>query len=106
MTEPEPSGWELMRAIRELRASVDKVAAGMITQSLFAAFQQAQRETDDRQDARLKQLEADRAEEQRSRVQQEAERRKERAQQWFAVVMAIVTGVVSLGVALIVRTTA
>lgn len=74
MTEPEPSGWELMRAMRELRASVDKVAAGMVSQALFAASQQAQKETDDRQNDRLKQLEDDR----------EADR-KTKAQQWFAI---------------------
>lgn len=92
MTEPEPSGWELMRAIRDLRTSVDKATAGMVSQALFAASQQAQRETDERQNARIKELE-DRQEEQR----------KERARQWFAIVMAIVSGVVSLGVALVLR---
>ena len=92
MTEPEPTGWELMRAMRELRASVDKVTAGMVTQSLFAAFQQAQKETDERQNARIKDLET-----------AQEEQRKERARQWFAIVMAIVSGIVSLGVALILR---
>lgn len=77
MTEPEPSGWELMRAIRDVRTSVDKVAAGMVNQALFAAFQQAQKDTDDRQNARLKQLEDDR----------DAER-KTKAQQWFAIGLA------------------
>lgn len=74
MTEPEPTGWELMRAMRDLRASVDKVTAGMVTQALFAASQQAQKETDDRQNARIKQLEDDR----------DADR-KTKAQQWFAI---------------------
>lgn len=92
MTEPEPTGWELMRAMRELRTSVDKVTAGMVTQSLFAAFQHAQKETDERQNARIKDLETS-----------QEEQRKERARQWFAIVMAIVSGVVSLGVALVLR---
>lgn len=92
MTEPEPSGWELMRAIRDLRTSVDKVAAGMVSQALFAASQQAQKESDERQNARIKDLET-----------AQEEQRKERARQWFAIVMAIVSGVVSLGVALILR---
>ena len=74
MTEPEPSGWELMRAIRDLRTSVDKVAAGMVSQALFAATQQSQKDTDDRQNARIKQLEDDR----------ESDRRT-KAQQWFAI---------------------
>lgn len=74
MTEPEPTGWELMRAMRDLRTSVDKVTAGMVSQALFAAHQQAQKETEERQNARIKQLEDDR----------DAER-KTKAQQWFAI---------------------
>ena len=92
MTEPEPTGWELMRAMRELRTSVDKVTAGMVSQALFAAHQQAQKETDDRQNARLQAIETT-----------QDDQRKERARQWFAIVMAIVSGVVSLGVALILK---
>jgi fatty acid desaturase len=83
-----------MRAMRELRSSVDKVTAGMVSQALFAAFQQAQKETDDRLTARLQSIETT-----------QEEQRKERARQWFAIVMAIVSGVVSLGVALILKGT-
>lgn len=95
MTEPEPSGWELMRAIESLRKSVDSAVAGMVTQATLAIYQQAQKEKDDRQDARIKQLEADLT-----------EQRKTKAQQWFAIALSIVGGVVSLGVALIMRGTA
>lgn len=81
-----------MRALRDLRASVDKMTAGMVTQALFTAHQQAQKESDDRQNARIAALET-----------QQEEQRKERAKQWFAIVGAIVSGVISLGVALIVK---
>ena len=74
MTEPEPSGWELMRAIESLRKSVDSAVAGMVTQATLAIYQQAQKEKDDRQDARIKQLEQDREQDRRSK-----------AQQWFAI---------------------
>lgn len=90
MTEPEPGGWELMRSINSLRESVDKLAAGMVTQATLAIIQQAQKEKDDRQDARIKQLESE-----------NADARKVKAQQWFAIGLAllgmvgtIVTGVV------------
>lgn len=94
MTEPEPSGWELMRAIESLRKSVDSAVAGMVTQATLAIYQQAQKDKDDRQDARIKQLEVDRDDE-----------RKKRAQQWFAIVLSLVGGAVSLGVALILKGT-
>lgn len=74
MAEPEPTGWELMRAIESLRKSVDSAVAGMVTQATLAIYQAAQKEKDDRQDARIKQLENDR----------EADR-KTKAQQWFAI---------------------
>ncbi|MBN9209365.1 MAG: hypothetical protein J0H96_11965 [Microbacterium ginsengisoli] len=72
--EPEPSGWELMRAINGLRESVNGLAAGMVTQATLAIYQSAQKQTDDRQDARIKQLENDLA-----------DARKTKAQQWFAI---------------------
>lgn len=90
MTEPEPTGWELMRAIQAVRGDVSTALQNMVTQGMLTVYQQAQRETDDRQNARLKQLEDDR----------EAER-KTRAQQWFAIGLAvlgmvgtIITGVI------------
>ena len=94
MAEEPPTTWELFRAINALRESVDKLAAGAVTQATLAIMQQAQKDKDDRQDARIKQLEQD-----------QEDQRKERARQWFAIVMAIVSGIVSLGVAFIVKGT-
>ncbi|ANJ26830.1 hypothetical protein [Agromyces aureus] len=89
MTEPEPGGWELMRSINSLRESVDKLAAGMVTQGTLAIIQAAQKQTDDRQDARLKELETELA-----------EARKTKAQQWFAIGLSIlgIVGTIIAGV--------
>lgn len=88
--EEPPTTWELMRAVNALRESVDKLAAGMVNQAMFTMYQQSQKDTDDRQNARLKQLEDDR----------DAER-KTKAQQWFAIGLSglgmlgtIITGVI------------
>ncbi|MCI2959557.1 hypothetical protein MN032_17875 [Agromyces atrinae] len=90
MTEPEPNGWELMRSINALRDSVDKLAAGMVSQATLAIVTAAQKETDIRQDARIKQLETELS-----------DARKTKAQQWFAIglsllglVCTIVAGIV------------
>jgi len=90
VTEPEPSGWELMRALRDMRDSIDKLAAGMVSQALFTAAQQAQKETDDRQNARIKQTE-----------DEIAEQGKKRAQQWFAIGSIGLTALASLAVGLV-----
>ena len=105
MTEPEPSGWELMRASNALRGSVDTAVAGMVTQATLAIYQTAQKEKDDRQDARLKQLEQDRDEQRKLRERAESDARKTRAQQWFAIALAVLGGIVSIGVALILKGT-
>lgn len=96
MTEPEPNGWELMRSINALRESVDKLAAGMVTQATLAIYTAAQKETDARQDARLKQLETDRVEDRNKEEARVAEARKTKAQQWFAIGMAGLTGVIGI----------
>jgi hypothetical protein len=65
--EPEPTGWELLRGVKEVKDSVDAIALGMVTQIQHAAAT-----------ARLDRLET-----------AEAEQRKTRAQQWFAIGLAI-----------------
>ena len=94
VTEPEPNGWELMRSINALRESVDKLAAGMVTQATLAIYTQAQKDTDARQDARLKELE--------SAVE---ESRKTKAQQWFGIGSSIFAAVLALGVGLVINFT-
>ena len=92
MGEEPPTTWELMRAVNALRESIDKLTAGMVTQATLAIYQTAQKATDDRQDARIKELE-----------QEQDEQRKTRAKQWFAIALAIVGGVVSLATAWILK---
>ncbi|WP_114587730.1 hypothetical protein [Microbacterium arborescens] len=76
-TGPEPTGWELMRSIESLKKSVDGWAASMVTQATLAIYEAAQKERDARQDARLAALEAE-----------NADNRKTKAQQWFAIGLA------------------
>lgn len=89
--EPEPNGWELMRAFNSLRASIDNLAAGMVTQAAFGLYQQAAKDSEARQDARIKQLEQD-----------AAEARKTKASQWFAIVVVGLGSVGSIVSALVV----
>ncbi len=78
-----------MRAVNSLRDSVDKLAAGMVTQGTLAIIQASQKEKDDRQDARLRQLETELA-----------DARKTKAQQWFAIGLSIlgIVGTIIAGV--------
>lgn len=105
MTEPEPTGWELMRALRDLRTSVDKMTAGMVSQALFAAHQQAQKETDDRQNARIRDLETEADERDKETRRMAEEQRKTRAQLLtsiglaaFGVVGSIISAIVAWSV--------
>ena len=94
MAEEPPTTWELMRALTALRESVDKLAAGMVTQATLAIYTQAQKDTDARQDARLKELE--------TAVE---ESRKTKAQQWFGIGSSIFAAVLALGVGLVINFT-
>lgn len=101
--EPEPTGYELMRAINSLRASFDTIATGMVTQATLAIWQQAQKEKDDRQDARLKAVEVAQDKRREEREREQAETRKTRSQQNFAIVMSILAAALSLGAAFILK---
>lgn len=80
-TEPEPNGYELMRGLKDLRESVDKLGAGMLTQTMFAMYQaSASKEI---QDAKDTGQEAKRDAES-VRKQLEAAN-KQRAQMWFGI---------------------
>lgn len=101
--EPEPTGYELMRAIQSLRQSFDTIATGMVTQATLAIYQQAQKEKDDRQDARIKAVEVAQERRREDREREQAEARKTRSQQNFAITMAAITAALGLGSALILR---
>lgn len=82
-SEPEPNGWELLRTLQELKKSVDGIASGMVTQAQHDAATR-----------RISVLEAN-----------EAEQRKTKAQQWFAIglsflgmVGTVVTGVILISI--------
>jgi hypothetical protein len=78
--KPEPNGWELLRGLKDLRESVDKLAAGVVSQSLFATLVD-----------RVTTLE-----------REHAEQRKTRAHQWFAIGLSIlgIAGTIIAGIVL------
>ena len=107
MAEEPPTTWELMRAMTALRDSVDKLAAGMVTQSTLAIIQQAQKDGDDRRDARIRDLEKAIDERAKERVAEQAEQRKQRSQMIFAMSMtgggALLAAVFTIVTTLILR---
>jgi hypothetical protein len=78
--KPEPNGWELLRGLKDLRESVDKLATGVVSQSLFATLVD-----------RVTALE-----------REHTEQRKTRAQQWFAIGLSIlgIAGTIIAGIVL------
>lgn len=91
----------------EINGRLDNLAAQMVTQAMLAQVQANQKERDDRQDARIRDLEqadADRqkealqiAEEQRKAAAKAAEeQRKTRAQQFFSIGLAAFSAVLAL----------
>lgn len=101
--EPEPTGWELMRAIQGIRGDVGAAMQNMVTQAMLAVYQEAQRTTDARQDARIRAVEVAQEKRREEREREQAEARKTRSQQNFAITMAAITAALGLGSALILR---
>ena len=88
--EPEPNGWELMRSIKDLKDSVDKAVSGSVSQTLFALYQTGQTERDAEKDKRITSLE-----------KTIGDQAKVKAQQWFAIGLALLTGIGGLVTGLI-----
>lgn len=99
--ELPPSLFNILRGdLRDTRGEIngrlDNLAAQMVTQAMLAQVQANQKERDDRQDARLRDLEQrddDREKESRRIVE---EQRKSRAQQYFAIGLAALGAVLSI----------
>jgi hypothetical protein len=90
MSEEEPGNWELYRGIKDLRESVEKMSTGMVTQAMFLLYQQGQDAENKRLQARLKDLETD-----------QADQRKTKQQQWFAIGISALGAVGSLVVGVV-----
>lgn len=89
----------------ETNGRLDNLAAQMVTQAMLSQVQANQKERDDRQDARLRELEQDNAELRREAQRAAEEQRKAKAQQFFSIglaafgsVLAIIGGIVTWSV--------
>lgn len=92
MPEQEPNGWELLRAIKGIEARLDTFASNYVPLAVFNLLSE-----------RVKETEADLEVEKKARAEGDASLRKEiddqrktKAQQWFAVGLLAVGGVVTL----------
>lgn len=99
--ELPPSLFNILRSdLGQMRAEtngrLDNLAAQMVTQAMLAQVQSNQKERDDRQDARIRELEQADAERERESRRLAEEQRKTRAQQMFSIGLAAFGAVLSL----------
>lgn len=99
--ELPPSLFNILRGdLRDTRSEInsrlDGLAAQMVTQAMLAQVQQNQKERDDRQDARLRELESKEDERNREVRQLAEDQRKSRAQQMFSIALAVFGAVLSV----------
>ncbi|MGX5772708.1 hypothetical protein ACWKWN_18350 [Microbacterium trichothecenolyticum] len=80
----------------EINGRLDNLAAQMVTQAMLAQVQANQKERDDRQDARLRELERHDEERERESRRIQEEQRKAKAQQLFAIGLAAFGAVLSV----------
>lgn len=92
MPEQEPNGWELLRAVKGIETRLDNFASNFVPLAVFNLLAE-----------RVKEAEADAEAERKARAEGDAALRKEiddqrktKAQQWFAVGLLAVGGVVTL----------
>ena len=81
---------------REVNARFDALARDMVTSALFTASQSAQKERDDRQDARIRELEQDKDTRDAEIRRLLEEQRKARAQLLTSLIVSGVTAVLGL----------
>lgn len=80
----------------EINGRLDNLAAQMVTQAMLAQVQANQKERDDRQDDRIRDLEKADADRQKEARQIAEEQRKTRAQQFFSIGLAAFGAVASI----------
>ena len=101
--ELPPSLFNILRGdLRDTRGEInnrlDNLAAQMVTQAMLEQVKSNQKERDDRQDARIRDLEQADQEREREARRIADEQRKTRAQQFFSIGLAafgVVTAVIS-----------
>lgn len=87
---------DLSETRREINGRLDGLASQMVTQATLAIVQANQKERDDRQDARLRELEQAEDERNREMRRMGEEQRKTKAQQLFAIGLAAFGSVLSI----------
>ncbi|MDQ1215752.1 hypothetical protein ABC195_15080 [Microbacterium sp. 2P01SA-2] len=80
----------------EVNSRLDGLASGMVTQAMLAQVTANQKERDERQDARLRDLESKEDERNREVRQVTEDLRKQRAQQMFSFALAAFGAVLSV----------
>ncbi len=99
--ELPPSLFNILRGdLRDTRTEIngrlDGLARDMVTSAMLAQVQSNQKERDDRQDARIRDLETDAAEREKESRRISEEQRKTRAQQFFSIGLAAFAAVASV----------
>lgn len=99
--ELPPSLFNILRGdLRDTRTEIngrlDGLARDMVTSAMLAQVQANQKERDDRQDARIRDLETDATEREKESRRIADEQRKARAQQFFAIGLAAFGAVLSV----------
>lgn len=89
---PEPTGWELMRGLDEVKKSIEKIGERVVPLELYNADKQGNAERHQRAEARLTELEKG-----------NVETDKLRRQQRLTISLAILAPILSAALALLVK---
>lgn len=107
MSEQEPNGWELLRAIKGIETRLDNFGANYVPLSLFGTLVERVKtveiELDAEESARARDLAKERAERESgdAALREEIEEaRKTKAQQWFSIGLLAVGAAITLLVSL------
>lgn len=99
--QPEPNGWELLRGLKDLKDSIDKMATGMVTMTTFTIYQQAAaKDIQDTRDTSAGAIAETRATV--AALQQKVDAMEAtRGRQQFSIILSIIGSVAALGTAII-----
>jgi hypothetical protein len=99
--QPEPNGWELLRGLKDLKDSIDKMAAGMVTMTTFTIHQQSvAKDIQDTRDASAGAIAETRAT--LATLQNKVDGMEaNRGRQQFQIILSMIGSVAALGTAII-----
>ncbi len=101
--EPEPSGWELMRGLRDLKDEVSKIGGRVVPIDVYNADKQGTAERFVRLETRMRDREAEALTEKKDAEKARADLDKQRRQNQFSVAIAVFVAVLSLVGGLVLR---